>query len=197
MTHAEFTNIKNCQCTYYLFKSSPLVQLHCPHPPAPCALWDLTTPETAWRQRGSWEWEDEVTNRRLGRREGGLPVPVFLSLSPQRNLILSKPRLCILCIDWVSEARRHTQAQTLWFKTLCLGIDGESLSSLCWNLRSNAKLWGKKHHTPNNEINGNLLNAGWMMNCKLLLDYTSLSIVVFRMIFNVWVNDSLRVNLKE
>lgn len=142
------------------FKSSSLVQwntpgLHCSHPPAPCALWDLTTPETAWRQRGSWEWEDEVTNRRWGREDGGREGSLSLSLSLQRNLTLSEPQLCTLSIDWVREARRHTQAHILWFKMHCLGfffIAGESLLSVLKSKEQYKSHRRKKyqHHTSKN-----------------------------------------------
>lgn len=135
------------------FKSSSLVQwntpgLHCSHPPAPCALWDLTTPETAWRQRGSWEWEDEVTNRRWGRedggREGSLSLSLFLcsvilhSVNPN-----SAPSVLTECVTQ-EDTHKHTYCDLkciVWDFFLLPG----SLFYLCWNLRSNTNLTEEKN----------------------------------------------------
>lgn len=92
----------------------------CPLPPLLCAPGVMTPPETGWRQRGSWEWEDEVTHRRLCRIEGRLSP----SLSLRCNSILRKTQLCTLS-GWTNDMHMHMHG--LFFDT---GFD-PFLLSLC------------------------------------------------------------------
>lgn len=62
-------------------------------PPAPCAPWEPSPPETAWRQRGSWEADDEVTAGGSGRKRRWGSV---LILSAVNTVVLTEMLTCSL-----------------------------------------------------------------------------------------------------
>lgn len=106
-----FTDLTSFQKSRRVMSHSPSQQhpvqrktpdLYSPQSPPP------STPQTAWRQRGSWEQKDEVTSRRLWRTEGGLDLPVSLSYCSVILYYTEATLLCTLSINCWSEAPPHT-----------------------------------------------------------------------------------------
>lgn len=186
MTHAEFTNIKNrlCQCTLLKvvpwFSCTGHAHLHHAHH----GIWPHQ------RQHGDREAHGGERMKSLigdGERwrEGCLSISLPPRLSLYSVILYSaKPSSASSVLtEWVRW--EHTQAQILWFKTLCLGIDAESLSSVL--------KFKEQSKTPPQETPHFWLNPG-----ELAIYYLSkpLSLSLFFLILNVSTKDSPRVNLK-